>query len=123
MSSNTYFNSVLRAAGAGNQSANNQTVQEIVNNIRNLQAQRIQGLPIPVQNAAPVQQMPVQPQTPQYSVGGFVKNFIRNAQDVGTGLVNIAAHPEQLGEVIGNAAVAGVKNPEKKKLDSFSTIK
>ena len=113
MSSNTYFNSVLRAAGAGNQGANNQTVQEIVNNIRNLQGRGIQDLPIPVQNPAPIQQMSVQPQTPQYSVGGFVKNFIRNAQDVGTGLVNIAAHPEQLGEVIGNAAVAGVKNPEK----------
>ena len=113
MSSNTYFNSVLRAAGAGNQSANNQTVQEILNDIRNLQSQGIQNLPMPVQNAAPVQQIPVQPQTPQYSVGGLVKNFIKNAQDVGTGLVNLAAHPEQLGEVIGNAAVAGIRNPEK----------
>ena len=114
MSSNTYFNSVLRAAGAGNQGANNQTVQEILNNIKNLQSQGIQDLPMPVQNAVPVQQMPVQPQTPQYSVGGFVKNFIRNAEDVGTGLVNLAAHPEQLGEVIGNAAVGAINNPEKK---------
>ena len=113
MSSNTYFNSVLRAAGAGNQGINDQSIQEIVNNIRNLQTQGIQGLPIPVQNAAPIQQIPIQQQTPQYSVGGFVKNFIRNAGEVGTGLVNIAAHPEQLGEVIGNAAVAGIRNPEK----------
>lgn len=113
MSSNTYFNSVLRAAGAGSQGINDQSVQEIVNNIRNLQSQGIQNLPIPVQNAAPVQQMPVQPQTPQYSVGGLVKNFIRNAGEVGTGLVHMAVHPEAFGEVIGNAAVEGARNPEK----------
>jgi hypothetical protein len=115
MSSNTYFNSVLRAAGAGNQGINDQSVQEFVNNIRNLQSQGIQNLPISVQNAAPVQQMPVQQQTPQqqYSVGGFVKNFIRNAEDIGTGLVDIAVHPEQLGEVIGKATVGAINNPEK----------
>ena len=115
MSSNTYFNSVLRAAGAGNQGVNNQSVQEIVNNIRNLQTQGIQNLPMPVQNYAPTQpiQQPMQPQTPQYTVGGFVKNFIRNAQDVGTGLVNLATHPEQLGEVAGYALASAVKNPEK----------
>lgn len=115
MSSNTYFNSVLRATGAGNQNANNQTVQEILNDINNLQNRGIQDLPVPVQNYAPTQptQQPVQAQTPQYTVGGFLKNFVRNAQDVGTGLVNIAAHPEQLGEVAGYALVEGVKNPEK----------
>lgn len=115
MSSNTYFNSVLRAAGTGNQGINDQSVQEIVNDIRNLQTQGIQNLPMPVQNYAPTQpiQQPMQPQTPQYTVGGFVKNFIRNAQDVGTGLVNLAAHPEQLGEVAGSALASAVKNPEK----------
>ena len=113
MSSNTYFNSVLQAAGTGSQGINNQSVQEIINNIKNLQSQGIQNLPIPVQNTAPVQQMPIQAQTPQYSVGGFVKNFIRNAGDIGTGLVNIAAHPSQVGEVFGSALVSAVKNPEK----------
>ena len=43
MSSNTYFNSVLRAAGAGNQGVNNQSVQEIVNEIENLQNRGIQN--------------------------------------------------------------------------------
>lgn len=113
MSSNTYFNSVLRAAGTGNQGINDQSIQEIVNNIRNLQTQGIQNLPIPVQNTTPAQQMPVQPQTPQYSVLGGVKNFFRNAGEVGTGLVHMAVHPEVLGEVIGNAAVEGARNPEK----------
>lgn len=115
MSSNTYFNSVLRAAGAGNQGVNNQSVQEIINDIRNLQTQGIQNLQNPVQNYAPTQpiQQPMQPQTPQYTVRGFVKNFIRNAQDVGTGLVNLAVHPEQLGEVAGYALTSAAKNPEK----------
>lgn len=116
MSSNTYFNSVLQAAGTGPQGFNNQSVQEVINNIRTLQNQGVQDLAFPMQNstpAQPIQQMPIQTQTPQYSVGGFVKNFIRNAGDIGTGLVHMAVHPDQVGETFGSALTSAVKNPEK----------
>lgn len=113
MSSNTYFNSVLRAANARPQ-YNNQTVNDIINNINSLQSSTIpsQELAMPVQPVQNyIQQQPTQ--TPQYTVGGFVKNFFRNMGDVGTGLVNLAVHPEQLGEIAGTAAKSAIQNPEK----------
>lgn len=116
MSSNAYFNSVLRAVNTRPQ-YNNQTVNDIINNINSLQNSTIPNQELamptqPVQNySQQQQQQPIQ--TPQYTVGGFAKNFFRNMGDVGTGLVNLAVHPEQLGEVAGTAVIGAMQNPEK----------